>query len=317
MIRTSYPLQITVDGTYAAVSLNLPRIRDEAFQACVETARSNIIKAALSHVPAEEPNKPGGDATSIGASLAPSRGGGAAATRSIRGAAAASPDVPPPRSAGARSTGGPSPTRGPRSIAAPMAVTMQRAQSAHSVAGHAGVQLSVEKKVEVEAERLRLIQMLLEREAERRRVAERTAALNAALEAGAAAAGQPGPAATLQRQLAGDISPAASAAGAETRRSAGAQSRAAPSVAAQPVLARRPSQTTIMSAMTGVRGAGDEENRRASRANVGLQPALPALAVAHYVLDFGYVVKGLTRVRKFKITNTSNQQVGGVGRARL
>jgi hypothetical protein len=33
------------------------------------------------------------------------------------------------------------------------------------------------------------------------------------------------------------------------------------------------------------------------------------LSIAHYVVDFGPVIKGTTRTKKFKITNTSQQQV--------
>lgn len=40
-----------------------------------------------------------------------------------------------------------------------------------------------------------------------------------------------------------------------------------------------------------------------------IQPPLPPVVAAHYMLDFGYVVKGTTRVRKFKMTNTTTQQV--------
>ncbi|EFJ42226.1 hypothetical protein VOLCADRAFT_67248 [Volvox carteri f. nagariensis] len=143
------PIQILVEGAYASVSINLPRVRDEQFMACVEKARLAVINAAVANA-ADEANKP-------------------------------------------------------------------------------GEALSSEKRVEVEAERLRLIQQLLEREVERRRQAGRQSV---------------------------SIDPA----------------------------------------------------RRAARL-AALQPPLPALAVSHYVLDFGYVVKGLTRTRKFRITNTGTQQV--------
>ncbi len=38
-----------------------------------------------------------------------------------------------------------------------------------------------------------------------------------------------------------------------------------------------------------------------------IQPPLPDLAAAHYVLDFGCVIKGTTKTRKFKLTNPSAQ----------
>ena len=40
-----------------------------------------------------------------------------------------------------------------------------------------------------------------------------------------------------------------------------------------------------------------------------LQPPLPPIFTAHYVLDFGYVVKGSSKTRKFRMTNSSSQQV--------
>ncbi|KXZ49496.1 hypothetical protein GPECTOR_21g722 [Gonium pectorale] len=301
-------VQVLVEGTYAAVALALPRQRDDKFLACMEPARHNIISAALSNVPADEPNKPGdaaqslvGVPTAASASLAQRN-----TARSLRGSAqpndgGVSGEASGPATKRSLAGGSARGAVGARSIAA---AGMQRAQSAHSVIGMGGAQLTIDKKIEVEAERLRLIQMLLERESERRKHAERAAALTAALEVGAAAAGQPGPSA--RNTGSGHSSPAASQAGEQKRSATGVDT-------GKPGLARQHSGLTVNSAGTAALANGralgtEDESKRVVRIP-GMQPPLPSLAVAHYVLDFGYVVKGLSRTRKFKITNTSNQQV--------
>ncbi|KAG2489301.1 hypothetical protein HYH03_012133 [Edaphochlamys debaryana] len=299
------PVQITVEGTYAAVSLNLPRQRDDVFSTCLESARQKIIQAALSHVPVDEPENPDDAALSLAPSGPPKR----ASRRSMR-PVGDGPQASGKSISGARSiaAGAKSIAAGAKSIAAgAKSMAPARAQSAHSNAGRTGAQLPAEKKVEVEAERLRLITLLLEREAERKRNTDRAAELAAALEAGAAAAGQPGPGDATKRADTVAGSPPASTVGGESR----APRRSMTGVTTGPALVRHSSMQTAAGSITGPKASGaveEEGTKRAPRV-APIMPSLPALAVAHYVLDFGYVVKGLTRTRKFRLTNTSNQQV--------
>ncbi|PNH08880.1 Hydrocephalus-inducing protein [Tetrabaena socialis] len=307
-------VQVLVEGTYAAVSLNLPRQSDEDFLSCLEAARAKYINSALSQIPPDDPAKPG-DAALSPASGPPGSASASPLRTGARRSAAAAAAAARPDTGGTDATGGavlesPSPARTittGRSATARSApgTGAHRTQSAHSLSGGLGLsQLPVEKKVEVEAERLRLIHLLLERETERRRHTEHAAGLAAALEAGAAAAGQPGPAATLLRQSSGHMSPSASQAGGGGDKPRRGAASVAPSRGA---LTRHMSTVTAVTVATR---AGDDDSKRAvARPAGGAHSGLPSLSVAHYVLDFGYVVKGLTRTRKFKLTNTSSQQV--------
>jgi hypothetical protein len=301
-----------VEGTYAAVSLSLPRVRDDVFSDCLETARSRIIQAALAHVPADEPSQPGdaeasllgGQAASVSSLTKRNR-----ATAGARSVAAGARSV----AAGARSV-----AAGARSVAAgARSVAGRRLDSAGSAAGHGGAQLPVERKIEVEAERLRLIRMLLDREHERRRAVE-----------------EPGLAGTGGRQA----SPGGEAGdAAEPHRSGGGHEPSSSSPPQRPPLTRQ-ATTIVGSTVTAGRvgspgpaalaaaaaeratgaselaakdGGGEADGKSARNARVAIPvPPHPALAVAHYVLDFGYVVKGVARTKKFKLTNTSSQQVG-------
>jgi hypothetical protein len=98
---------------------------------------------------------------------------------------------------------------------------------------------------------------------------------------------------------------AAEAAGATTGEGPGLTATAEPDsleaeVAEQPaplpVLAQQPPQSVPASPMLG-------------RKRGPIQPPVPSFAAAHYVLDFGCIVKGTSRSRKFKLINPSTQPV--------
>ncbi|GIL73964.1 hypothetical protein Vretifemale_3957, partial [Volvox reticuliferus] len=320
------PIQISVEGAYAAVAINLPRVRDEQFTSWLEKARMSLINAALSHVPADELNKPSDAVLSLFGGLqrstTRSNRGGAAVAPTLEGApvpgdAAVATGGPPasaatvPTTAGSRTVpasarsipGGKNSINGTKNAAAAAAPAAARVTSAHSTGASAAPQLTPEKRVEVEAERLRLIQQLLDREAERRRLADRVSVVVEAGTIETADSQQLSTSPTMQRESS-SLSPNVSASG--ELRAMAARSNTGIS---KGVLTRAASIATIGTTGSN-RGAPpmDEETRRAARL-ASLQPPLPALAVAHYVVDFGYVVKGLTRTRKFRITNTSSQQV--------
>jgi hypothetical protein len=139
--------------------------------------------------------------------------------------------------------------------------------------------LTPEKRQDLEAERARLVQLLLDPEAAAAAAAEVQSMVAAAQEAAAAAA-----------------SAAAAAAAAAATGGLGAQPSAA-------TLAATEKGSTAGSTTAAARKAAPVTRR------VPAPPKLPGLASAHYVLDFGYATKGVNKTRKVKISNTSMQRV--------
>jgi hypothetical protein len=134
--------------------------------------------------------------------------------------------------------------------------------------------LTPERRLDLEAERARLMHMLLD----------------------------PATAASAAAELSTAVASARAANAAAVAALAPPPLQAAPSAA---TLGAQPSAGTVGTAVTrGGRTAASAAARRAPPA-----PKLPELASAHYVLDFGFATKGVNKSRKVKFTNTSMQQV--------
>lgn len=141
--------------------------------------------------------------------------------------------------------------------------------------------LTPEKRLENEAERLRLKQLLLK------------------LEGGVAASpdGNSRRASTSSRASSAVAKTAGKAASIKSDAEAGGASVAAPQ-------ASMASISSSPAAAPSAEAGGQPASRRGP-----VPPKLPALVSGHYLLDFGRVTKGINKSRKVKVTNMSTQQV--------
>lgn len=140
--------------------------------------------------------------------------------------------------------------------------------------------LTPEKRLENEAERLRLKQLLLK------------------LEAGTVASST-----SDSTRRASSSSRASSANAKNAGRTASAKGDSESST--NPVAAPQASMASLGSSPAA---AGDAKVESAPRRGP-VPPKIPALVSGHYVLDFGCVTKGINKSRKVKLTNMSTQQV--------
>lgn len=138
--------------------------------------------------------------------------------------------------------------------------------------------MTPEKRLENEAERLRLKQLLLK------------------LEGGVAASPDGSRRASTSSRASSAVAKTAGKA-ASIKSDAEAGARVA---APQASMASICSPAAALSAEAG----GQPAPRRGP-----VPPKLPALVSGHYLLDFGSVTNGINKLRKFKLTNMSTQQV--------
>jgi hypothetical protein len=139
----------------------------------------------------------------------------------------------------------------------------------------AAASMSPERRQDLEAERARLVHLLLDPAATAAAAAEVASMVAAAQEAAASAAA--------------------------------AATAAAATVAAP--LAAQPSATTVAATERGSVAGGKGGAKQTAVRRLPPPPQLPELASAHYLLDFGFAAKGVNKTRKVKITNTSMQSV--------
>ena len=214
-----------------------------------------------SRAPSVAPARTNARAPSVGGSSIP--GAAARAVAGLGPGSVAGSGVARSQASGVSAGGASAKSRASAVSAGVMAARDKLAQLAAS--------LSPEKRQELEAERARLVQLLLDPTSAAAAAAEVSAMVQAARDVAAAAAS------TAQAPLA-----------------------AAPSALA---LGAQPSAATVATAVTAA-GSKAGFGRR-----MPLPPKLPNLVAAHYVLDFGFATKGVNKIRKVKITNTSMQQV--------
>jgi hypothetical protein len=142
--------------------------------------------------------------------------------------------------------------------------------------------LKPESRLEYEAERLRLKQLLLK------------------LEGAADSRASP-------RSSSASSSRASSAVPKTPSRSTSLKGAAAASKGSPAASSAAPSAGLVATAAGPDAAAGQAVPKRAP-----VTPKIPGLVSGHYLLDFGCVTKGINKSRKVKLTNMSTQLVGAV-----
>ncbi len=277
-------VQVAVEGVYPAMLLSLPRVPDPLFESCLEEARSGVTATTIAL---------------LGSLTAGPEGGDAATTARPPGSVAGSA-IPLPRSPSIASRAGAAPAGG-KGGAGAGAVAASRSTTGAPVAASTAAksimakqplhspELPPEKRLELAAERARLVRLIGGAEMDAMRAAEQ-ALLQAELQRSA------------EEQQATDVTDAARP----------DQDGDAMTSTATATLRRSMSGTAL--AAGGLRSssasvAGVTTAAAKARKDGPIQPALPSLAASHYVLDFGCIVKGASRTRKFKLTNVGHGAV--------
>lgn len=274
-------VQVLVEGTYPSLTLNLPRVRDALLVACAEEARhaldtgptANTLAVVGPAVP-RAAGRPGSGVTAVSGGQPAGRAGsvaGTAVVRSQQGPGSVAGSMARSQVSGVSGAGSARSRASGSAAALSAAALAARDRAARATAG-----LTAEKRLELEAERARLVQLLLDPAVAASASAE-VAAMVATAQAAAAEA----------LAAAAALAPQPSVSDASDSEQSGSNGGRALSVP------RR-----------SVPGASAAAMRRLPPA-----PKLPAVASAHYVLDFGYATKGVNKTRKVKVTNTSVQQV--------
>lgn len=259
------PVQVSMEGIYPTLSLNLPRMRDDVFSACLEEAKAASSALTLHTITHKALTTP---ATNRAESVASSR---AVSTKSMRHKAADMAATS--RSVAARSEAG-------------KTVTMTQRT------GVTDMLMGPDKKLDLEAERLRLVRLLDEQEAMRRAMAEQDANGTGSVE--------------------GAMRPSPSGDDIATQDQDQARGGEAPgAVAGSPVRTAKLKSTANTAAGLNATSAtaATATSALGKKLKPPPQPPVPALYSAHYVLDFGCVTKGTTRTRKFRMANPSSQSV--------
>lgn len=256
-------VQVAVEGVYPAIMLGLQRIRDELFIECLAEARAAYE--------AEQPEMVGSTVTS------PTRNG----TDRLQ------------HSASVLGVSRAASMMGDRSVAA-MSVAKTHAATT-TKKGPKPELLPLERKLEMEAERLRLVKLLSG--AEMAKVhAEQQALLEAEIAAARAADGG----GLMSMEGDGDYGHDAmeDSEGMHHDHHHGVLAPATPprAVSTPPV----PAPADVADAMSAMVSGK-------KRGPVPIHPPIPPLVAAQYILDFGAVVKGTSRTRKFKLVNPSSQ----------
>ncbi|GFH15841.1 rhodanese domain-containing protein [Haematococcus lacustris] len=153
-----------------------------------------------------------------------------------------------------------------------------------------------ERKAELEAERLRLVRMLAGQELAQLKAAEE-ALLAAELDAARATLASQG---SVQPQRSATLDSEVESSNTQPEGAAGAGEHAVVDLTAPAAVPPgglpQPAPTRAVSPLLG-------------RKHRPIQPPLPSLVAAHYVLDFGCIIKGSSRSRRFKLVNPSSQVV--------
>ena len=249
------PLLLSMEGVYPTISLGLPRAKDELFNSCLSRILSEAEARAASRAEA--------------------------AKRAL-----ISPSPPPGRTSGAtspsRMLAGSRPTSSASFKAPPAPAAIPSPAGRKPTTAAASVP-PAERKPDSEAERIRLVQLLVQREA---------AATPAAALAITAADFDDDLAALLQTLNRGRTPVVAEEGGND--------------------LALPLDQIPALTAAVSVAVESPATSKPApavKRAKGAIQPPIPAIYSSNYVVDFGHVTKGTTRTRKFKMTNPSSQAV--------
>eukprot|EP00775_Hariotina_reticulata_P008964 gene8964-9139_t len=277
-------VQVLVEGSYPVLALSLPRVKDDAFVTALQQCQSSDADAGLPVTvrPALNLLHTGGSAsmrrvtsnfTSVprgsvgsgsitagsvagqGGLLGAARAGGSAKSQ-VSGMSSAS--VAKSRASMAANSG--------------MGSALAKDKLAQLMAA-----LAPEKRLEFEAERLRLVQQLLSVVGN-----SATAGANAASEAHSGR----GTATNTRANSRGRNSLEPAVAGVTTATST------------EPNSSTEPGSTGSVAST--------------SQRRPGVAPKLPDLVSGHYLLDFGCVTKGTSKSRKVKLTNMSSQQVAFV-----
>ena len=245
------PVLLSVEGVYPTISLGLPRIRDGLFDACLEQALALTTSRAANNAAA---------ASEAAATLRPPA---AAALPTPAGSGRASPAK--------TGSGGSRPGTATSVMRASQAASSMTKKASAAAAEPAAVP---ERKPDAEADRLRLVSLLREREA----AAAGAMLTSATAPVTAVTQGGPG------RLFLG---------GAEGELGASMDPKA---TASAKLLAESPTATAPAPAAATI--------KRDKRA---VQPPIPKLYASNYVVDFGCVTKGMTRARKFRMANPGSQ----------
>ena len=325
-------VQVLVEGTYPRLTLGLPRVRDALFAACADEAREAPDEGLRATTIATLGAPPGGGraaavsaAAAAAAAARPASGSGVAVAKSV--AAGRAPSIASSRPVGTVAApsvaGSGRKTPGPGSVASGAARSQAAsvAPSARSRASSAAsngatlardrlaqlaAELGPEKRADLEAERARLVHVLLDPACAEAAAAEVAAMVAAAQEAAAAALLE------AQRRRRSTQGSALSDGDGGARSEAG-ESSSGGSRDGGGNGHGGDGGSVHSGSGGGGDGAGSEKAAAAATAaalrRLPPPPKLPPIASAHYVLDFGFAAKGVNRTRKVKVTNASVQQI--------